>query len=64
MAIKEQHPLHGRRARSNGMLGLVLGGFVALVFAITVAKMMGGQSLEGFDHVHRYSIEPKNEAAQ
>lgn len=59
MAIKAEHPLHGRRKRSNMLLGVVLGGFVALVFAITIAKMMNGQSMEAFDHTTRYSIEPK-----
>lgn len=57
MTIKVEHPLHGRRKRSNMLLGLVLGGFVALVFAITVAKMLSGQSMEGFDHTVRYSID-------
>jgi hypothetical protein len=64
MAIKAEHPLHGRRKRSNMLLGLVLGGFVALVFAITIAKMMGGQSMEAFDHTTRYSIEPAAEASE
>ena len=64
MAIKAEHPLHGRRKRSNLLLGLVLGGFVALVFAITVAKMMNGQSMEAFDHTTRYSIEPTAEASE
>ena len=32
----------GRRKRNNTYLGLVLFGFVGLVFAITVAKMMSG----------------------
>ena len=57
MAIKAEHPLHGRRKRSNMMLGLVLGSFVTLVFAITVVKMMDGQSMEAFDHTTRYSID-------
>lgn len=57
MTIKVEHPLHWRRKRSNMLLGLVLGGFVALVFAITVAKMLNGQSMEGFDHTVRYSID-------
>ena len=64
MAIGNEHPLQGRRKRSNMLLGLVLGGFVALVFAITVAKMMGGASLEAYDHGVRYSIEPKTEGDQ
>ncbi|MDG1237258.1 MAG: hypothetical protein P8P16_12975 [Amylibacter sp.] len=57
MGIKTEHPLHGRRKRSNMLLGLVLLCFVALVFAITVAKMMNGQSMEAFDHTVRYSID-------
>ena len=48
--MRKDHELHTRRKRSNMMLGLVLGGFVVLVFAITVAKMMDGQSMEAFDH--------------
>ncbi len=50
MEIRQDHELHQRRKKSNVLLGLVLGGFVALVFAITVVKMMGGQQMEAFDH--------------
>ncbi len=64
MAIKAEHPLHNRRKRSNMMLGAVLGGFVALVFAITIVKMSNGESLEAYDHTTRYSIEPKAEAIE
>lgn len=64
MAIGSEHPLHGRRKRSNLMLGAVLGSFVALVFAITIVKMANGVSMEAFDHTVRYSIEPKTEAGQ
>ena len=62
MAIGNEHPLHGRRKRSNMLLGLVLFGFVGLVFAITIVKMAGGASLEAYDHTTRYSIEPKSGA--
>ncbi len=41
------------RARNNVVIGLILVGFVALVFAITVAKMMSGGCLEAPDHVLR-----------
>lgn len=37
-------------------LGLILGGFVALVFVITVVKMSQGQMIEGFDHALRPSL--------
>ena len=56
MEIRKDHELHIRRRRSNILLGAVLGGFVALVFAITVTKMMGGQSMEAFDHSVRPSL--------
>ena len=56
MAIGQEHPQAGRKKRSNLMLGAVLGGFVALVFAITIVKMMDGQSMEAFDHTVRHSI--------
>ncbi|MCP5088298.1 MAG: cytochrome C oxidase assembly protein [Rhodobacteraceae bacterium] len=61
MDIRPDHELHQRRKKSNVMLGLVLGGFVVLVFAITVVKMLGGQNLEAFDH----SVRPQlTEASQ
>ena len=42
MAIGKEHPQAARKSKSNMLLGLVLGGFVVLVFAITVVKMVGG----------------------
>jgi len=39
-----------RRKRNNLMLGGVLLGFVALVFAITVVKMMEGQNMMSYEH--------------
>ena len=56
MEIRPDHEIHKRRMRSNIQLGLVLGGFVALIFAITVSKMMGGASMvdmEASDHILR-----------
>ena len=57
MAIGKPHPQGDRKKRSNLLLGLVLGGFVAVVFAITVAKMMAGHNMEAFDHVRRPALE-------
>ncbi|MDE2792417.1 MAG: cytochrome C oxidase assembly protein [Paracoccaceae bacterium] len=48
--------IHQRRKRSNAMIGLMLGGFVVLVFAISVVKMMNGASMEAYDHVLRPSL--------
>ncbi len=52
--------LHLRRRRSNAMIGLILGAFVVLVFAITVVKMKNGASMEAFDHVLRPSLLEKD----
>lgn len=56
MAIGTEHPQAGRRKRSNLLLGAVLGGFVLLVFAITIVKMSAGHNMEAFDHVLRPQI--------
>jgi len=50
MAISKDHELHKRRGRRNAAVGLLLGGFVVMVFAITVVKMQNGASMEAFDH--------------
>ena len=39
MALSRQHELHKRRFSRNLGLGLVLAGFVALVFGLTVVKV-------------------------
>ncbi|WP_198586160.1 hypothetical protein [Roseovarius salinarum] len=39
MGLGRQHELHKRRFGRNLGLGLVLAGFVALVFGLTVAKV-------------------------
>ena len=39
MAIARTHEMHKRRFSRNLGLGLVLAGFVALVFGLTVAKV-------------------------
>lgn len=57
MSIRKMTDTHDKKSRSNKMLGFVLGGFVAIVFAITVAKMMAGHNMEAFDHVRRPALE-------
>ena len=39
MSFREPHELHKRRFGRNAGLGLVLGGFVVLVFGLTVVKV-------------------------
>jgi len=49
-----------RRTRNNTWIGVTLVAFVALVFAITVAKMMAGHNMEAFDHVYRPQLDTVN----
>ena len=39
MSFREPHELHKRRFSRNLGLGLVLAGFVALIFGLTIAKV-------------------------
>ena len=57
MALARDHELHRRRLGRNLGLGLVLAAFVALVFGLTIAKVGGGGSIQGFDHTPR-SLDP------
>ena len=42
--LSPEHDLHRRRKGRNASLGLLLGGFVILVFAVTIVKLStGGQ---------------------
>jgi len=45
------------RKKNNVILGGILVAFVVLVFSITVAKMMGGATMEAYDHVRRPQLE-------
>jgi hypothetical protein len=42
MPLTQEHEIHRRRMGRNLGLGLVLAAFVALVFALTVAKVSVG----------------------
>lgn len=54
----DSHELFARRRSRNIGVGLVLGAFVLLVFAVSVVKLTEGSSLEGFDHTVRPSLLP------
>lgn len=49
MAIRPDHELHRRRLSRNVGLGLVLGGFVALMFVLTIVKVGQGDMLHAND---------------
>ncbi len=57
MPIVHETEAQKSRKKSNILLGAVLGGFVLLVFAITIVKMVDGQNMEAFDHVRRPALE-------
>ncbi len=50
MAFKPEHEMHRRRFSRNLGVGVVLLGFVALVFALTVVKVTRGDPMAGYDH--------------
>ena len=57
MAIRAEHEIHTRRRSRNTGVGLVLVGFVALMFALSVVKITNlGGPVEGFDHVARPAL--------
>lgn len=58
MAFKPEHEIYKRRFGRNLGLGLVLAGFVALVFGLTVVKVTNGDPMQGFDHVVRPEMTP------
>lgn len=58
MALRTEHEIHGRRRSRNVGLALVLVGFVALVFGLTVVKVRQGGLLEAYDFQPRVSLTP------
>ena len=58
MAIKAEHEIHSRRKSRNIGLGLVLVGFVAVIFGLTVVKVQNIGAVQGFDHVLRPELVP------
>lgn len=60
MAIRVEHELHTRRKGRNAGVGLILAALVAMVFGLTVVKVLNlGDitQLERFDHVVRPQLE-------
>jgi hypothetical protein len=53
MTLRPTHELHQRRFGRNLGVGLVLAGFIGVVFALTVVKITRGDALQGYDHVVR-----------
>ncbi|WP_108483589.1 hypothetical protein [Oceaniglobus ichthyenteri] len=53
MAMKTEHELHKRRFSRNMGVGLLLVGFVVIIFGLTVVKVKQLGAIQGFDHVVR-----------
>jgi succinate dehydrogenase hydrophobic anchor subunit len=53
MTIRATHEIHHRRLSRNVGVALVLLGFVAVVFGLTMAKIQTGASMQAFDHTIR-----------
>jgi hypothetical protein len=58
MSFHPEHEIHKRRLGRNVGLGLTLGAFILIVFAMTVVKVTRGDPMQAFDHVVRPEMEP------
>ena len=56
LSIRRSHELHSRRLNRNVWLSVILIGFVALIFCLTIVKVSNGNGLEAYDHVVRPSL--------
>ncbi|MFT4782896.1 MAG: hypothetical protein ACJA1E_001963 [Paracoccaceae bacterium] len=59
--IRVEHELHHRRKGRNFGVGLLLIGFIAIVFGLSVVKIKTGLPVEKFDHVARPALVPATE---
>lgn len=67
MVIKVEHELHHRRRGRNVGVGLLLAGLIAIVFGLTVVKVLQLGDItefERFDHVARPQIIPEEGATE
>ncbi|MGQ0567379.1 MAG: hypothetical protein ACT4OK_20265 [Gemmobacter sp.] len=62
MAIKVEHEIHRRRFGRNLGVGLLLAGFVGLVFALTVVKVTRGDPMQAYDRAVRPELAVKEGA--
>lgn len=54
----DSHEIFARRRSRNRGMGLVLGSFVLIVFAVTIVKLTEGHPMQGFDHSVRPEMQP------
>ncbi|KQI71183.1 cytochrome C oxidase assembly protein [Loktanella sp. 5RATIMAR09] len=61
MTLRVEHELHTRRKGRNYGLGLILAAFIAVIFGLTVVKVLelgNANQFERFDHVARPQLIP------
>ena len=67
MAIEVEHEIHERRKGRNYGVGILLIGFIGIIFGLTVVKVLqlgdAGQ-FERFDHVARPQLETQGGASE
>jgi hypothetical protein len=67
MTIQVEHEIHERRKGRNYGVGLLLAGLIAIIFGLTVVKVLqlgDVAQFEKFDHVARPQIIPEEGAAE
>jgi hypothetical protein len=67
MTIQVEHELHERRKGRNYGVGLLHAGLIAIIFGLTVVKVLqlgDVAQFEKFDHVARPQIVPEEGAAE
>ncbi len=67
MTLQVEHELHERRKGRNYGLGLILAGFIAIIFGLTVVKVLelgNSSKFERFDHVARPQLIPEEGAGE
>ncbi|RYH01127.1 hypothetical protein EU805_15205 [Salipiger sp. IMCC34102] len=65
MALKVEHEIHQRRRGRNTGVGLLLLGFLVIVFGLTVVKVLqlgDARQFETYDHVARPQIIPQEDS--
>jgi len=65
MALQVEHEMHERRKGRNYGIGLILIGFIAIIFGLTVVKVLqlgDAAQFERYDHVARPQLVPEEGA--
>ncbi|MEO1641609.1 MAG: hypothetical protein AAFU41_20460 [Pseudomonadota bacterium] len=67
MTLNVEHEIHDRRKGRNYGVGILLIGFIAIVFGLTVVKVIqlgDAGKFERFDHVARPQLVPEEGAGE